>query len=134
MLALIGEDGTPCDLLVDTGSQRSILNSDFCQTSQLCPVKGRLIAVNGNTIPVLGEVRLRLRLGDMVVYHNFWVSDQIREGIIGNDFLSKHHAVLDLGKGEMNIRGSRLSLVSRPFTGKCNSLYEQYDDDEIQQD
>ena len=70
-------------------------------------------------------------MGDMVVYHNFWVSDQIKEGIIGNDFLSKHHAVLDLGKGEMNIRGNQLSLVSRPFTGNCYSLYEQYDDDGI---
>ena len=125
MLAHIGTENIPCELLVDSGSERSILHSSLCQNAELLPVSGKLMAANGSAIPVQGAVKMQLILGGVTIWHTFWVSDHIKEAILGADFLSKHCAELYLGRNEICIQGMRFPLVSRPLTGVCCNVMVQ---------
>ena len=125
LLAHIGTENIPCELLIDSGSERSILHSSLCQNAELLPVSGKLMAANGSAIPVQGAVKMQLILGGVTIWHTFWVSDHIKEAILGADFLSKHCAELYLGRNEICIQGMRFPLVSRPLTGVCCNVMVQ---------
>ena len=125
VVGYLNESTVPCEFLLDTGSERSILPSRLCRNASLRPISAKLIAANRTEIPVLGEVKMSVRLGGAILEGNFWVTDHINSGILGADFMTKHRFHWTVGEGEILVEGTSIPLVARQQTDRCCKLEAQ---------
>ena len=71
-----------------------------------------LMAANGTSIRVLGEVQVPIKIaGGLQIHTSFLVSDQIAEPMLGMDWLREHRCRLSFGTGALYIDRKRISLV-----------------------
>src|SRR5688572_29418097 len=98
--------------LVDTGSEVSLVPSSTVDGLELRSCNRFLMAANGTTIRVPGEVQVPIKIaGGLQIHTSFLVSDQIAEPMLGMDWLREHRCRLSFGTGALYIDRKRISLV-----------------------
>ena len=105
-------------LLVDTGSERSIVPKRIVATTDLAPRTTELFAANGNKLNVLGSTRLHFTVSGKPLYADVLVSDSVDECILGYDFLRRNHCKWLFDDGILIIDGLSVKLKHRP--SRCN--------------
>lgn len=114
----ITDNGTNTDFLIDTGSDIcvypvSALRKRRCKTSyQLC-------AANGSVIDTYGYLELNLNLG---LRRNFpwrFVVADVTKAIIGVDFLSFYHLIVDVRKQKLLDSLTNISTVASICKNNC---------------
>ena len=97
-------DQRPTQMLVDTGSAVTIVREDTWQSAvggskQLFLPPRPVVAANGEELEVLGLGEVTLQVGGLRTAHTVLVTRGVtQECLLGADFLSHHHCVVDLGK------------------------------------
>ena len=105
-------------LLVDTGSERSIVPRRVVANVNLSPGTTELFAANGNKLNVLGSTRLFFTVNGKSLYADVLVSDSVDECILGYDFLRRNHCKWLFDDGILIIDGLSVKLKHRP--SRCN--------------
>ncbi|GFS96286.1 hypothetical protein TNCV_16531 [Trichonephila clavipes] len=94
----------PCNMIIDTGANVSIIRNDLAQK-----LKEKLIwtrprgATNrdGEKIDIHGKLKVKIRFGDTTYQHAVYVADIADPFILGLDFLKEHGFTLDFNKNEL---------------------------------
>ena len=94
----------PC--LIDSGSEATIINESLVPSDEIRDSSRTLIAANGSSIKVSGVVDLPLFVGRHKFQFSFIVSPQIRNVILGLDWLEAHDCLIDC-KNMTLIAGNR---------------------------
>ena len=101
--------GNMCvDVMMDSGSSISLIMGSFAKNyNHQPPTDLNLISAAGEPIPVIGQVVAPIRVGNLLVDHNFIVVHSlITHVILGLDFLHKHRIVLDFTTIPVTIHNS----------------------------
>ena len=99
--------GVDVEFLVDTGAYLTIVKPEvFKQIAdeirpELEDVHLDITLADGSPLKFYGRGRFSLNVGGMSVEHDVFVAEIDLEGILGCDFLTKYHCLLDLGHGQM---------------------------------
>uniref|UniRef100_A0AAV2JF16 Reverse transcriptase RNase H-like domain-containing protein n=1 Tax=Knipowitschia caucasica TaxID=637954 RepID=A0AAV2JF16_KNICA len=111
-------EGVEASVLVDSGASVSLISSDFrmaVPTLRGRPLKKDFIgsrAVNGQTLDTLGTIDVSLHLGRASWRHTFHVLRESTQAVLlGLDFLAVNRALLDLGRGVLEIGDTCLPLL-----------------------
>ena len=103
-------EGTEVLMLVDSGASVSLISADFRMSVPALrnrPLKNNYIdsrAVNGQKLDTLGTSEITFRLGPTCWQHTFHVLRESTQCVLlGLDFLAKNHALLDLGRGVLQL-------------------------------
>ena len=107
-------ENLPVTLLIDTGSNVSILNGSIleqlpqkmCQTVQ--PTKPKLLTVIGEITPSLGKTILNIEIGFQKLQQKVLFADIENEGILGMDFLTAHQCDLMLTQNYIKIKKEKI--------------------------
>ena len=107
-------EGRWCKLVVDTGSNITIVRPDVIEasSSRILPTKTVLRTVTGETAPVKARGHLRIALGNCETKHDVWVADIVDEGIIGLDYLMANNCQVDLGGKLLYVGNDEVPLFS----------------------
>jgi len=111
-------EAVPAHMLVDTGSCVTLLSKRFITSLSsthniqlpLEHISTTLTAVNGSSVPVLGECVVGLGAGNLAVRHRVIVADIIPDVLIGIDFLRTHGCSIDFGRGILCAGGKDVPL------------------------
>lgn len=121
-------EGNEVNILVDSGAHVSLIGADFRMSVPALrnrPLKKNYVdsrAVNGRMLDTLGTVEVTFRLGPTCWRHTFHVLRESTQSVLlGLDFLAKNLALLDLGRGVLQLwdvtvpllRGGELFPVCR---------------------
>ena len=81
-------DGKACFIMIDTGSDITIVRSDLVQESSIDwgPEMEWMSTVTGEKAPINGRGRLTLEIGGLQMSHDVVVADIKDECIMGTDF------------------------------------------------
>jgi hypothetical protein len=85
--------GRRTDCLLDTGSEVMLMPAKIVGTMPVEPSSQKLLAANGTTINVIGQLSLEAEGGRHKFTITGYVSDQVVEVILGIDFLRSQKAV-----------------------------------------
>jgi len=99
--------------LLDSGSEVCLVPTKYVKMTEVRPASKRLFAADGTLIPLLGEALIRAELGDVIVYINGFVSDNINDLILGVDFMKKNRAVWNFDTGIVELNGIKYELEER---------------------
>ena len=96
---------TPCDFIIDTWSNITILRPDFwkCKTVEVTLEATFLRTVIGESVPVRGKTTVKMRLGNYEADHVIWVADVVDQCIVGLDFLLQHNCQVDVGNALLKV-------------------------------
>ena len=94
------------DCLLDTvGSEVCLVPDSLVHSNCIKRTRRTLKAANGTPIPILGEVRLSLSIGNFTTTIVALVSQHVIEPMLGIDFLVKNQVVWDFAKSTVTIHG-----------------------------
>ena len=116
--------GSPCEIVVDTGSNISIVRPDILRRSastskvNIQPVNGNVRTVTGDTTPVRGKGKLKIRIGSTDREHECWVADIENECIIGLDFLTMYDCIVNVAGASLRIGSEEVQLRRAGATSK----------------
>ena len=102
-------EGASCDMVIDTGSNITILRPDILQRVSkdadidVHPVNCLLRTVTGETTPVRNRGKLALQLGNFKAVHDVWIADIENECILGLDFLISNDCIVDVQESCLRI-------------------------------
>ena len=112
-------EGTELNILIDSGSSESFISAEFRQSIQALrqrPLTTNFIAaraVNGQLLDTLGTITVTLRVGNKPMQHVFHVlRKSTQTAILGLDFLTAQHALLDFSRGRLQLWGIEIPLLS----------------------
>ena len=83
-----GQERLKC--LLDTGCQKSVMPSRVIVGMELGPAKDVLYAANGTRIATFGVAEIPLNLGGMELPVEALITDDVREPMIGMDWMTKN--------------------------------------------
>ena len=91
-------------ILLDTGATVGVLNEETWRKSGLVskvnPVTGTLTTANGNELAVLGETKVRFRVGDIDCFWPVMIARGLsHDCILGSDFFQHFGCQIDYGTG-----------------------------------
>ena len=98
----------PC--LIETGSEVTIINESLVPSVELKESTHTLRAANGSSIRVSGVVELPLFIGRHQFQSSFIVSPQIRNVILGLDWLEAHGCLIDCRNLTLIVGNNRFKL------------------------
>ena len=121
-------DRRPTQMLIDTGSAVTIVREDTWQDAvdgrgQLTSPPRPVVAANGEELEVVGLGEVTLRVGGLQTVHTVLVTRGVtQECLLGADFLSCHHCVVDLGKRLLTAGGKSVAFQSQKhhYTSACH--------------
>jgi hypothetical protein len=99
------------DMLIDSGANISIVNHDVYMSLEagskppLRRYETPMVTADGTPMLVYGSAEFSLQVGDDAVpyRHRMCVADVGIDMIMGYDFLKKYQAVMDVGKGQLEL-------------------------------
>ena len=111
--------GTDANFLVDTGANATVLHPETFYSipaenrPELQTFNGRLRMADGHLIPVIGTARILFRVHPEVPVesHAVLIAAVDSPGVLGYDFLHEHKCSLELGPGNLIIRGKKLPCI-----------------------
>ena len=115
-------ENQPIVVLLDTGSEVTLLPASLVHGCTLKKVMQQLYAANGTEIRVLGEIQVAGTIGSTTLSVKGLVSDQIHEMILGEDFLSDHAAVWDFVRETVTLDGVDHKLHARGPRSWCRRV------------
>ena len=101
--------------LVDTGSCCTILSKAILESwpqetrPTLIPVNLHLVTATGESSPFIGKAELEITLGSQKLLHDVLFADVKNDGILGMDFLTKHHCDMFLSKNHLLLNGEKIA-------------------------
>ena len=118
-------EGVDCEMVVDTGSNITIVRPDVLKrvsedvVLDVQTVDSCLRTVTGETTPVRCRGKLRLQVGNFKIMHDVWIADIENECILGLDFLAPNNCVVDVREsclriGAEEIRLKRVAASKKP--------------------
>ena len=127
--------------LVDTGAFMSIFPAAKHEKNDLPSSCVRLIAANGTTISTYGQRELTLRFHGQTYSWSFILAD-VQRPLLGADFLSHHHLMVDVARQQLIDNDSfrplplcrcpiaQISEVAgfKPADGRYHQLIEEFPD------
>lgn len=111
-------EGTEVAILIDTGSSVSLISEDFRMSNSA--LRKRVLhkhymlarTVNGQLLDTLGTLTLTVRMGCEHWEHIVHVVRGATQTVLlGWDFLSQHHAILNTGDSILMLRGIEIPLL-----------------------
>jgi hypothetical protein len=96
--------------LLDSGCQRSVMPRGVVERKTVDAADQVLFAVDGARLDTRGVVRISLELDGMVLPVEALVSEQVKEPMLGIDFLMRNHCVLNFGNGTVTVQGRSFPL------------------------
>jgi len=84
-------------ILVDTGAYRSCINFEHAkllgiQVTDILRTDDYGIAANGQRVKFIGTAEISVRLGGLVIYHDFYIVDDLNhKAIMGHDLQSTNN-------------------------------------------
>ena len=108
-------EGRPTRMLVDTGSSVTLVHekvwNDISQDRKLSTPQCPVMAVNGDSLRLCGQIDLALTVGKHVRTHTVLVvREMTQECLLGTDFLEQYGCVVDLGRRTMIMLGETIPL------------------------
>lgn len=104
-------NGHPCEALVDTGSDISIVRPGVLpETYGWTPTTSKIRTVTGGLSEMLGKQRLLVKVGRTEVTQKFWLADILDPCIIGLDLLDRWGAIVDISRNVIHIGKETLLL------------------------
>eukprot|EP00731_Ephydatia_muelleri_P017395 Em0010g493a len=113
-------------LMVDTGAAVSLLGKDvwnmLSRTSN-CTLEqwsgGRLVGVEGSSVPVHGVTTMDIQLQGQMVSIDFVVVEMLKvESLMGLDFLERYSCVVDLSEKVLQFKGVQVPLSKQTANRK----------------
>ena len=112
--------GVPLELMLDSRSSISLVQRNLLARAQdIVDVKAKkqlqLVTVSGGQLPVMGHIRVPIKLGELKLLHEFIVVESlVALLILGVDFLHENVLVLDFTQSPVVVwhaePGSQLQL------------------------
>jgi hypothetical protein len=99
-------EGAQRDLILDTGSNISILQPEVSRSDVRC-TSIKPYGVTGETLEIRGQQAVSFKLDRHEFKHQFYVCSlpTNADGLIGLDFMTKTGVNLDIGKGNISLTG-----------------------------
>ena len=103
-------EGHPTVMLVDTGSSVTILHENIWKKAvkgkELKQATCRVMAVNGESLPLCGQAEVTLQVGSYSGVHKVLVvRDMTQQCLLGTDFLEQCHCVINMGTRTLTMAG-----------------------------
>jgi hypothetical protein len=108
--------GRTMNCLLDTGSEVTLIPAKLIGKRPVQPSSQKLLAANGTTIDVLGQVTIDAKGGHHLFTIHGFVSNHVVEVILGIDFLQSQKALWCFERSEVVLNGHRYKLLSREPT------------------
>ena len=96
--------------LLDTGSETTLVPYSWVQGRKLSSSDQILRAANGSEIGVKGEIRLKVRVGGLTLPMDCIVVDDVREMLVGMDWVSKYVETMDFRNQRAVVFGRKITL------------------------
>ena len=120
----VNYNGKEMSALLDTGCEVSIVGRRILPADiELSPPTKQLFAANRTRIPLVGSLDMEFKVHGDTYSITLAVTDTVDELILGIDWLTQNAAEWDIGRGELTLRGKRLSLQKRPITNHVRRVY-----------
>jgi len=116
-------NGRAVHCLLDSGCERSVINSRLISDMEIEPSQQRLFAANGTEVPVLGTVKMDLIVHGTRTVLNALVSEAVEDVILGIDWLTAYSVQWNFGSKTIVLDGKRITLSSRPLQNLVRRLY-----------
>jgi len=108
---------------VDTGSEISLIPLDIAAGLPLHPTERVLLAANATEIRVAGELTIPVKMrGGCHLETTFLVSDQVRETMLGMDWLRQNRCRISFGTGALFVGRRRFPFVKRNGGAWCRRV------------
>eukprot|EP00731_Ephydatia_muelleri_P033704 Em0036g8a len=103
-------EGHPTVMLVDTGSSVTILHENIWKKAvkgkELKQATCRVMAVNGESLPLCGQAEVTLQVGSYSGVHKVLVvRDMTLQCLLGTDFREQCHCVINMGTRTLTMAG-----------------------------
>jgi len=108
--------------LVDTGCERSVAPRKLTSDEILEPAECRLFAANGTVINVVGEVTMKIRVGDLILPTRFVVSDNVTKPMLRVEWLRCNRMIWDFTKDILLVNRKVFPLVPGEKNGMCRRV------------
>jgi hypothetical protein len=115
------------DCLLDTGSETTVIPASMVNLQHVRETTHVLTAANGTAIPLLGEVTLRMQVGEFVTSIVGLVTEHVSEVMIGIDWMAANHVIWELGQSRIRIGKHCFQLKSKPNKGVVRRVNLQED-------
>ena len=102
-------------VLLDTGETVSVLSEDMWRKSGALtkpgPVTGTLTTANGNELTVLGESKVRFRIGNMDCFWTVMIAQGLaHDCILGSDFFQYYGCQIQYDTGTLLVGDSEIPI------------------------
>jgi len=102
-----------CDCLLDTGSEASLLPSSIVDLCSITRTSQTLKAANGTVILILGDVTVKMKIGQFETHVSGLVSEHIMEVMLEIDWLTSNGVVWAFEKSRIMIDRRFYRLYAR---------------------
>ena len=113
------------DCLLDTGSETTVIPASVVDAELIRSTSHVLTAANGTSIPLLGEVTLKIQIGRFTSSIFGLVTEHVDEVMIGIDWITINRVVWKLGESRIRIGTQCFNLKSKPNKGVTRRVYLQ---------
>jgi transposase InsO family protein len=113
LVATVDVDGKKCRVLVDTGSQISLITRCRSGTKGVRPSSIRILGVTGHKMWNYGEKSVVIRVSDVEYEVKMQVVDSLGgfDAIVGLDFLRRYQGVIDVSRGVLKVGRQKWPLI-----------------------
>jgi predicted aspartyl protease len=102
------------DCLLDSGSDITLVPSNLVDPADINRTSQTLRAANGTEIPVKGQIKLPLRVGNYETLVHGLVSDHVKEVMLGIDWLTDNCVIWNFKQGIVTIGKDNFLLRPHP--------------------
>ena len=107
------------NITIDTGGNASLISTKLVDQlniiDEIKPTTIKIAGLANKILPMRGELKLPLKVGNDEIEHNFIVCDFLTEDILaGNDILIKLGAKIDIAKRKLKTKGGSIKFFEKP--------------------